>query len=452
MADVAKTTRRRVAPQTVERAANNIVSLGQYDKRQTAPTGYATYTRMYKAHPIVRASVDKIAKSCVMAGYQFGPRDQNEQVNEAHLKVLTDTFSRSRMAALLRRVYVDLLVYGDAYLHITPSRLGVPYQFSRVAPQQVTIVTNEETGDIASYIVRDAQGQEAQWKPEEFVHFMLPDPDNDVYGLSPLASLSSTVAQDLFAQTYNEAFFSNSAQTGVIFNMRNASKEEVDRNREFLRKEYVGGQNAHKPLLLEGDVSVSRSVASPAEMQFIEGRKQLLTEILAVYDMPYTKLGGTSESANRSQSAENDKSFRSESISPLQSIVEEVVNEHLIFTVFGFDDIVFAHRDVDQRDEEQQMKLLLDGMTHGVYSLNLVRSKLGLPPVDGGDEPFIQTPLGLIPVSKIGEAFDVLIESKKQPDSLAMPQPPSIGKPGAGSGGSIQGAPLPTEQPDRRTE
>jgi HK97 family phage portal protein len=409
-------------PDSIERAGNAMVSVADKDIKVQATASYTTYTKMYKTHPVVRAAVDKIAKTCVAAGYQFVSRDTMKDVNAARQKILSESFARSRAQNLLRTTYVDLLVYGDAYWHITPSRLGVPYSFVRVAPSQVSITVDRLTREVTSYITRDlTSGLELQFGAEEFVHFKTFDPDNDVYGLSPLESLQSTVAQDLFAQTYNENFFANSAQTGVVFNMRNCSKEEVDRNREFLKKEYTGTANAHKPLLLEGDVDVSKSVSSPADMQFIDGRKQLTTEILAVFDLPATKLGGNSESANRSQSAENDKSFRSETITPLQGLVEEAINEHLIFLVYKFDDILFQHKDVDPRDEEAQMALFVEGLSNGVYTLNWVRSKFGLPPVPGGDEAYIATPLGLMPVARIAEAADAILKQKTAPPPVAAP-------------------------------
>jgi HK97 family phage portal protein len=198
--------------------------------------------------------------------------------------------------------------------------------------------------------------------------------------------------------------------------MKNASKEEVERNREFLKKEYTSAANAHKPLLLEGDVEVSKSVSSPAEMQFIEGRRQLTMEILAVFDLPYTKLGGTSESANRSQSAENDKTYRTETISPLQGIVEEVINENLILNTFGIDDVVFEHREVDTRDEATQMSLYIDALKNGIYDLNYIRTNLGLSTVPGGDEPFMTTSMGIMPISQ-------LLNGSPQPNTAAPAQP-----------------------------
>lgn len=369
--------------------------------RETPFKSHSTYTRMYKQHPIVRAVVDKISRTAVATGYQLVPVDSTTELNDANAKKIDLTFRRSKIVSLLRQTYQDLLIYGDAFWYILPARDGVPFRFYRIAPQQVNLVIDTETREVMSYITRDPKnGRETQYEPDEFLHFKIADPDNDFYGLSPLESLGSTVAQDLFAQTYNESFFANSAQTGIVFNMKNASKEEVERNREFLKKEYTSAANAHKPLLLEGDVEVSKSVSSPAEMQFIEGRRQLTMEILAVFDLPYTKLGGTSESANRSQSAENDKTYRTETIQPLQAIVEEVLNENLIINTFGVDDILFEHREIDTRDEATQMKLYIDAMTHGIYDLNYIRKAVGVAPTEGGDTAFFQTSTGLVPVAE----------------------------------------------------
>lgn len=396
----------------VERATN-IISIANDQKRETPAKSWATYTRMYKQHPIVRSVIDKIARTAVASGFQFIPRDRAKALNEGAANKVQEIMQRSNSVALLRETYRDLLIYGDAYWYLTPARNGVPFQMIRVSPSQVNIVITNLTREITSYIVRDAKnGTETQYEPSEFVHFRFADPDNDLYGLSPLESLTSTVAQDLFAQTYNEAFFANSAQTGIVFNMRNASREEVERNREFLKKEYTSAANAHKPLLLEGDVDVSKSVSSPAEMQFIEGRKQLTMEILAVFDLPYTKLGGTSESANRSQSSENDKTFRSETIKPLQAVVEEVINEQLLYVIFNIKDTLFQHAEVDFRDESAQMDMYIKGLSHGIYTINYVRNKLGLPPIEGGDVASLSTPLGLMPVQEVESAAQAILASK----------------------------------------
>jgi HK97 family phage portal protein len=428
--------------ETVERARNSISSAGgggksinitDKEQRIYATGGFSTYYNMYKKHPIVRAAVDKIAKQSTKTGYHFRSRDSTKTLKVSDVKILSETFARSRANSLLRKSYTDLLIYGDAFWFITPSRLGVPYQFIRQDPSTVSIVIDKQTRSVTQYIVRDQQGNETSYGPLEMVHFILFDPNNEVYGLSLLESLMSTVSQDLFAQTFNEAFFANSAQTGIIFNMSGASKEEVLRNREFLKKEYVGGANAHKPLLLEGSVKMEKSVSSAADMQFIEGRRQLLSEILAVYDLPYTKLSGTSESANRSQSAENDKAFRSETIEPLQGIIEEEINESLVLGLFGMTETEFEHNEIDSRDRDTQLKYYIEGMMHGLWPIDYVRAKLeGLASIPGGDICFIQTPTGIVPVDQIPNlAAAIIAKANAGTDALGQPQPQVPDAPGA---------------------
>jgi len=409
----------------VERAQSDIIKLSPTEQRQVAPANYDTYTSMYKSHPIVRAVVDKLAKSCVASGYTFVPRDSKGTPNEPAKATLDLIFAHSRAIELLRKTYVDILIYGDSYWMITPSRLGDPYAFRRIHPSQVSVVIDLDTAEETQYIYRDKQGKEFSSPATEWLHFKLFDPDNDTYGLSPLESLKSTVAQDLYAATFNENFFANSATTGIIFNMRNASQQEVERNREFLKKNYVGTANAHKPLLLEGDVDVQKSVASPAEMQFIEGRKSLKEEILAVFDLPATKLGGSTESANRSQSAENDKSFRAESITPLQGIVEEVINEGFIAIVMNMPDTVFNHNEVDLRDEKEVVDIAIEELNHGMMTLNQYLDTVGRKHVDGGDIAFFSTSKGIMPVSDLIQAA----EQGLKPPQVPVPGQQPFGQP-----------------------
>ena len=66
----------------VERATN-IISIANDQKRETPAKSWATYTRMYKQHPIVRSVIDKIARTAVASGFQFIPRDRAKALNES---------------------------------------------------------------------------------------------------------------------------------------------------------------------------------------------------------------------------------------------------------------------------------------------------------------------------------------------------------------------------------
>lgn len=353
---------------------------------------------MFRQHPTIRAGIEKIAKVAVATGYSFNSDPPGEEVDEQKRKDLRMFFRKSNGNQLLRVTYKDLLIFGDAYWWIERTRKGKPIRAMRLHPAFVEVLSRG--GRVTQYVYSAGADQRdaKKYSHERIIHFKLDDPASDLYGMSLLESLESVVAVDLNALRYNGKFFENSAQTGVVFSLKATDAGEIARNREYLEQNYVGTDNAHKPLLLEGDVDVKKSVATAQEMQFIEGRKMLREEMLEVLDVPKEKLGIT-EDSNRSVGQESDNTFRQEAVQPLQGIVEEEINNALILGMFGWDDIVFAHNEVSTRDSLEMMKLLAESERMGVLSIDEIRDKqFGLPPVEGGDTHFVQTAAGLIPL------------------------------------------------------
>jgi HK97 family phage portal protein len=410
----------------------SIAKRGQYD----------IYYGMYREHPTVRAAVEKIAKVSVSNGYVFTPETPEDSLPKDKAKELRTFFRKSNASQLLRVTYKDLTIYGESFWFVTRTRNGKPLKAQRLHPKYVDLKTDGSTVTAYRYGPVQDNDKAVEYSPEVILHFKLDDPDNDLYGLSLLHSLQRTVATDLFAMEYNSNFFENSAQTGVIFNMKNSSTDEVDRNRAWLELNYVGSKNAHRPLILEGDISVQRSVSSPQEMQFTEMRKFNRQEILTVLDVPATKVAIT-EDANRSSSKEDDNTFRSETIAPTQLVVEEEINNVLILVMFGYDDILFKHREVSKRDQLELTKMFTELERMGVFSVNEVRGEYGMSDITGGDGHFIQTAAGLIPVALVDEVASRLVPKPQtglgtdDPDAGLAPLPDPNYDPGAPAIGDI---------------
>jgi hypothetical protein len=262
-------------------------------------------------------------------------------------------------------------------------------------------------GHVEYYVQRDPNSGDEEpikFRPEEILHFRIDDPGNDLYGMSPLEAIKTTVAADLYAQNWNKNFFKNGASTGTIMVVKDATVDEIERNKRWLEEAYVGTENAHKPIILTGDVEVHHSVIKHEDMSFLQGRQYLKNEILAVLDVPPAKVGEMG-SANRSNSKEQDKSFRSESVAPLQYIVESVISDQLLQNVLGLKETVFQHSQADIRDAQEQMNLWVDGTQNGIMNINEVRSKMGLVPVDGGDINYVQTATGAVPLDRMNLYF-----------------------------------------------
>lgn len=389
-----------------DRAVNGLGVEGSTPKKGN----WRDYYDMYRTHALVRAAIDKIAKTATNVGYDFVPRDSRAKIKKQEVKVLQDFFyKQTDFIYELRRIYKDLMIYGDGYLYIVPNARREPVRLKRLHPKTMHVKARKN-GEIEAYYQKDpddVSDNPVRFQPHEILHFRIDDPDNDIYGLSPLESLKMAVSTDLYAQRYNASFFKNSGVTGTIIGVRNANPDEIQRNRKWLTENYTGPESAHKPIIIEGEsIEIKKSVASHVEMGFLEGRKFIILEILAALDVPPAKVG-IMESANRSNSKEQDKTFRTESVSPLQYIVETIINDHFIRKILGVKNTIFVHSEGDTRDMIEQMDYFTKAQAWGNFNVNEVRARLGMAPVEGGEVNFIMTPTGAVPLDRMQLYFQI---------------------------------------------
>jgi HK97 family phage portal protein len=372
-----------------------------YGKRQQG----AIYYEMYRQHPIVRAAIDKKATYAIAGGFHFIAEDPKDKIDDEKNRRLKLFFRRSSGKQLLRLTYKDLDIFGESFWLIQRSmaKQRTPIKAVRLNPRYVNPVINEEGVIIKwKYGPLTPRDDAKQYDPDVILHFRIEDPEDDTRGVSPLHSLQKTVTTDIFAMDYTVSFYENSAQTGVIFVTKNNNGEEAKRNREWLEQNYVGTKNAHRPILLEGDVTIEKSVQTALDMQYMEGRVHNRREICAVLEVDETKLG-IYDRTIRSGQGQLDDAFYSEVVFPRQQLVEDEVNDNLIWKIFGWDDILFQHREGDQRRKSQEAEIQDRHEKSGRKSINELRAEMGLGPIKGGDVHFLMTPAGAIPVSMLEE-------------------------------------------------
>lgn len=371
---------------------------------------HLVYYEMYRQHPTVRAGIEKIAKTAAANGYRFIPSEPDQEAAKERVKFLKLFFRLSNANQLLRLTYRDLLVFGEAYWLIVGAKERKPVKALRLHPMYMD--ARVKSGQFLGWRYGPIfeTDQAIEYKTEEILHFKLDDPNSDIYGLSPLDALQHTVATDLFAMRFNKKFFENSASSGLILSMKNSTKEEVDRNREWLDQNYTGTDNAWKTMVLEGDIDVKDRAGKLNEMQFIEGRKFNRQEILSALDIDPSKLGIT-EDSNRSTSKEADNTFRQETVSPLQGVIEEEINNSFILGLLGWDDVLFEQEESSMRDKLDLTKQFAEFERMGVFSVNDILRELGRPTLsaEGADTHFVQTAAGLIPLELLDNVAERLI-------------------------------------------
>jgi HK97 family phage portal protein len=414
-----------------------------YAKRQQ----YGMYYEMYRQHPIVRSIIDRKANYSIAGGYRFVAEDPKVQVSDDKIRKLKYFFRKSNAKQLLRNTYRDLDVYGESFWLIVRSMAATktPLRAMRLNPRYMTAMIQDGVIVKWSYGPASPAGNAVEYDVNVVLHFKLDDPEDDTQGLSPLHSLQRTVATDVYAMEYNGTFFENSAQTGTIFIVKTSTGDEARRNREWLEANYVGAKNAHRPILLEGDVDVRRSISSSVEMQYMEGRRFNRQEICVVLEMDEARLGifdqATGAAANTSVQA-----FHADVIYPRQQIIEDEINNKLILDIFGWNDVLFNHEDGDPRRKLDNADVMDKNLKSGRQSLNEQRSEMGLSPVDGGDIHFLLTPAGAIPYSMLADVAenqfntgDVIDNTTGEPNQAPVVEPIS------GVGTTSTGVPNPPQ-------
>ena len=375
-----------------EKEAESSAYLQSWDKTQerTGRSPIINYRQLewfYRKESWVRAAVDAIQRTSVSNGFRLVATADDIALKEKEIAPILKIFEKPNVddtfADIVSEIIVDLHLYGDAYVEVVKDKkTKLPIGLFNVYAPSIRILVNK-TGRVLGYLQISSSGgagtKPVFFSPEEIVHFKLPNPGNEVYGLSPLESLSLPLETDIHAQIYNKTFFENNATPRLHLDLGNCSLPQLKRMREYVRSEFKGSKNAHKTFVTEGGATLQVIGTSSADMEFLNQRKFSRDEILAVFGVPPMKVGIT-EDVNRASALESDKSFKSDKIIPLQRMISNKINLCVV-SLFNNPRVKFEFSELDLRDAKEQSQIDKIDLESGVMTVNEVRKRRGLQPL-----------------------------------------------------------------------
>ena len=212
-------------------------------------------------------------------------------------------------------------------------------------------------------------------------------------------------------QNFGATFFENGGMLGGILTTKEPlTLEQMQQASDRWSQEYMGSGNAHKVAILGGGFNYQALSVPLDQLQFLESKQYSTQEIARFYQVPPAMIGMEGNTAYSNYEQQVLQFFQG-TILPWVKRIELEVERKLL----RGDEYLCARFDVDsllRADSASRAAFYHQALSDGVLSINEVRAKEGLGPVEGGAEHHVQ--LNQIPLSKMGEYSDSVV-SKPEP-------------------------------------
>ncbi len=297
-------------------------------------------------------------------------------------------------AEFFESVYSFLLIAGNSYIEAVAPAADVRELWS-LRPDRVRILPGAH-GVPEAYRYQ-AGGQFVDFRADPFtgfgsvLHLKSFHPLDDWYGMSPLEAAAFSIDQHNDAAKWNAGLLQSGARPSgaLVYKPSNSDASDVlsDAQRQALKNElenyFSGGENAGRPLVLEGGLDWRDMSLSPKDMDWLAGKDVSAREIALAFHVPPQLIGidGSMTFANFEQAR---LALYDDAVLPLINHVKDELNKWLA-PRFG-DDLEISY-DPDaiealapRREKTWQRIAAADFLT-----VNEKRRAVGLSPVTGGD-------------------------------------------------------------------
>jgi len=356
-------------------------------------------------------------------------------------RLLDFTNPRDNIRQVMRKVVIDLLVFGDAYLEVVwVGKIPVSI-YNLDSPSMLPLA--DEHGEVTGYVQLTDFGQRAEFKPHEVIHIGLDAPRGGPWGISPTQAALLPITEWLFAASTGKEMFRKGLPPQVHVDFP-AGATQTEQNKWVAQywQQNVGARNIGRPLTTKGGAQVNE-LQTGRVADVLQAKDQARDEILACYGVPPSKAtiiesgnlgGGTGEA--------QDKTYQIDTCQPIAQLILEAFNFAIVMRGFGITDWHAKFKDVDYRSSQVVETILDIRLRNGSWTLNRYRTEINEPPVDGGDDPVLIDRQNMLLWADIADMSKALVASK-------APNATVVGDPAQGTRPAVETEPLTPDDGER---
>jgi len=339
---------------------------------------------IYMRSSTVRACVDAITRQVttlpwIVTGDAGAVREVQEFLEDPNP-------NEENFAGILDKVVRDLLVLDVGVIEkvFSPAGKLVELWARDAATFKVHI---DEHGVVQSY-TQEVFGQKVEFAPNELIYIVLHPRSNKVVGTPIIESIVDEVAAQMFAISDIAKSFDEDEIPPGILHLGQIGEEAYKRaKQEFEQSPRSSARRRLKVIANVETVNWIQLKRPYNERQAAELLQMVQRIIYRNFGLTPVDLGET-EGVARATAVVQERIGRSRLIEPLARKLEMYINRQIVRPLVG-DKAKFQFVLKSLSDEWRVARAERERVFSGLITINDVRRAHGLPPLEGGDEPFV---------------------------------------------------------------
>lgn len=291
---------------------------------------------------------------------------------------------------LLQLIIQSMLLRGNAYLYPLKNSNGKVEQLIYIPSEYVTIVPPKNIVEPVKYKILGIEGEVEEKDILHFINFTY----DGIIGISTIQFAFHTLGLSWDAQKHSENFFAGGCAVGGVIE---SDKVLQDKQKEDLAKSWNqahGNGNTNKVAILENGFKYKPISVNPQDAQLLQTREFNVIDICRFFGVSPIKVFDLSKSSYSTIEASN-LSFLTDTISPLLQKLE-LEFERKLFDAEENIDVKFDISYLTRTDKSSQASYYQSMFNIGAISINEIRKEIDLPPIQNGDNNFVQVNLQTI--------------------------------------------------------
>jgi HK97 family phage portal protein len=239
-------------------------------------------------------------------------------------------------------------------------------------------------------------------------------------GLSPIFACGLAATQGVNIQGNSSKFFENMSRPSGILTAPGQISDETAARLKAAWTENYGGDNIGKTAVLGDGIKYEAMSVNPVDAQMVEQLKLSGEMVCSAFHVPGYKVGVGPMPTYQNAEILN-QIYYSDCLQVQIEAVEASLNEGLGLEKAGYE----VELDLDallRMDSATQVKTLNEAIGGGWMKIDEGRQKRNLPPVPGGDTPYMQQQnYALAALMKRDQSADPFATAKPEPAAPAEP-------------------------------